>query len=294
MVKSLCLQNILLADDGSDHARAAIQLLQNLPLSPETHITVLRVFSSQQATEAFQLEAAINATCTSLRNKGFQAEPELLMGSPAETIIDYAEKKYPDLILLGAKGLRATLGILLGGVAQQVIEYASCPVLVVRAPFKKLRRFLVAVDASPNSEQALECMTRFPYPERSELCVMHVLPPHYQVIGTQVAYGLPVEQPSIIPEEVSRQRAAEEEEGQLLLKRMSENLSATHLPVETVLRRGDAATEIMEFVKQNQVDLIVAGSRGLSRMRSWLLGSVSRKLVHYSGCSVLIVRGNNG
>jgi nucleotide-binding universal stress UspA family protein len=44
-------------------------------------------------------------------------------------------------------------------------------------------------------------------------------------------------------------------------------------------------------VKQNQIDLIVAGSRGLSRVRSWLLGSVSRKLVHYSGCSVLIVRG---
>ena len=55
--------------------------------------------------------------------------------------------------------------------------------------------------------------------------------------------------------------------------------------------RGDAATEIIEYANQNQIDLIVAGSRGLSQMRRLLLGSLSRKLVHYAGCSVLIVKG---
>jgi nucleotide-binding universal stress UspA family protein len=38
------------------------------------------------------------------------------------------------------------------------------------------------------------------------------------------------------------------------------------------------------------VDLIVAGSNGLGRVRAWLLGSVSRKLVYYSERSVLIAR----
>jgi nucleotide-binding universal stress UspA family protein len=291
MVKSLCLQNILLADDGSDHARAAIQLLLKLPLSPETHITVLRVFGSQQAAETFQLETALKETCIVLREKGFQAEPELLLGNPAEKIIEYADQHYPDLIVLGAKGLRATLGILLGGVAQQVIEYASCPVLVVRAPLKRLRRILIVVDASPNSEHAVECMTRFPFPDKADLRVMHVLPPHYQFVDSEMAFSMPVEQPSMVSEEVTRQRAAEEDEGRRLLTHMAEVLTASHLQVKTELKRGDAATEIIEYVKQNQIDLIVAGSRGLSRMRSWLLGSVSRKLVHYSGCSVLIVRG---
>jgi nucleotide-binding universal stress UspA family protein len=291
MVKSLCLQNILLADDGSDHARAAIQLLAKLSLSSETHITVLRVFSSQQATEVFPLEAAIKETCIILRDKGFQADPELLLGHPAEKIIEYADQHYPDLIVLGAKGLRATLGILLGGVAQQVIEYAPCPVLVVRAPLKRLRRILLVVDGSPNSLQAAEFMIRFPFPKQVDLRVMHILPPHYPAVDSEMALGAPVMQPSMVAEEVSRQRAAEEEEGHHLLTRMLEILSDNHLEVKTVLERGDAATEIIEYVKQNQIDLIVAGSRGLSRMRSWLLGSVSRKLVHYSGCSVLIVRG---
>jgi nucleotide-binding universal stress UspA family protein len=61
--------------------------------------------------------------------------------------------------------------------------------------------------------------------------------------------------------------------------------------VGTVLRRGDAATEILAYAQEQKVDLIVAGSRGLSGVSGWWLGSVSRKLVHYAPCSVLIVRG---
>jgi nucleotide-binding universal stress UspA family protein len=59
-----------------------------------------------------------------------------------------------------------------------------------------------------------------------------------------------------------------------------------------VLKQGDAASEIIEYVKDRAIDLVVAGSRGLSPMRAWLLGSVSRKLVHYASCSVLIVKGH--
>ncbi len=62
------------------------------------------------------------------------------------------------------------------------------------------------------------------------------------------------------------------------------------MEASSVLLRGDAATEIIEYVKTNQIDLIVSGSRGLSEVRGWLLGSVSRKLVHYAGCSVLVVK----
>ena len=293
MVKPTCFQNILLADDGSDHALAAVQLLLMLPLPPESHITALRVFGSQQASEVSQLETALNNTCNILREKGFQTDPELLLGYPAEKIIEYADQHHPNLIVMGAKGLRATLGILLGGVAQQVIEYASCPVMVVRAPMKRMRRILLVVDGSPNSQAAAKCMARFPFPDQAELRVMHVLPPQYPVAVVDVTYGVPIMQPSKVDEEVARKRAADEDAGHRLLSNMEKILTPSLPGVKTILKNGDAATEIIEYVKQNQIDLIVAGSRGLSRMRSWLLGSVSRKLVHYSDCSVLIVRGQD-
>jgi nucleotide-binding universal stress UspA family protein len=57
----------------------------------------------------------------------------------------------------------------------------------------------------------------------------------------------------------------------------------------SVLRRGDAATEILEYARSQQIDLIIVGSRGLGGMRGWLQGSVSRKLLHYANCSVLVV-----
>jgi len=37
--------NILLADDGSQHAQAAVELLQNIPIPSKSHITVLRAFN---------------------------------------------------------------------------------------------------------------------------------------------------------------------------------------------------------------------------------------------------------
>jgi nucleotide-binding universal stress UspA family protein len=57
-----------------------------------------------------------------------------------------------------------------------------------------------------------------------------------------------------------------------------------------VLVRGDAATEIIGYADKENIDLIIAGARGLSSIQGWLMGSVSRKLVHYSNCSVLIVK----
>jgi len=92
-------------------------------------------------------------------------------------------------------------------------------------------------------------------------------------------------------ERAAAERARQEElAGQALLARFKAHLQAAGIPATHVLRRGDAATEIIEHARSTHVDLIVAGSRGLSPMKAWLLGSVSRKLVHYAGCSVLVVK----
>jgi nucleotide-binding universal stress UspA family protein len=92
-------------------------------------------------------------------------------------------------------------------------------------------------------------------------------------------------------EVLNRQAETEEQEGRALLEHAQRTLASFGIQAHTAIARGDAATEIIDYVKEHQIDLIIAGSRGLGAVRSWLLGSVSRKLVHYAGCSVLIVRG---
>jgi nucleotide-binding universal stress UspA family protein len=81
-----------------------------------------------------------------------------------------------------------------------------------------------------------------------------------------------------------------EAKGNEILNQSIHSLAQSEIhPVSTMLH-GDAATEILNYSKNNMIDIIFVGSRGLSEVSGWLMGSVSRKLVHYASCSVLVVK----
>jgi nucleotide-binding universal stress UspA family protein len=284
--------HILLADDGSEHAGAAVDLAGDLAPTDVAEIALLRVYSTLQIAEHYPLAEGLERSRRRLQAKGLAATTLMEMGDPAEKIAETAERIHPDLIVLGAKGLRATLGILLGGVAQQVVEYACCPVLIVRAPYRGLGRILLVTDGSPHSLEAVEYLGRFPLPAGSQVKALHVLPPPPLVMtGSE---PLPFvdfhHQPAEAFEVNKTLMEQEQRNGEELLDCTKQVLARHGVAAETLLLRGDAATEIIAHIKEHPVDLIVAGSRGLSRARAWLLGSVSRKLIHYSGSSVLVVK----
>lgn len=299
--------HVLLAYDGSEHAQAAVQLMLALSRGAkecmqDCHITLLAVLPTQYIAGHEALELSLERESKLMQKEGMQVSSEIKAGNPADTINNYAQELQVDLIVIGAKGLRATMGILLGGVAQQVVEYSSCPVLVVRAPFKGINRLLMVADGSTHSLSAARylCLPsgaargrRFPIPPSSEITVLHVLPPSIPdeaisrawTVGPEVLYPAPVQ-----PIDREIVEAREEDSGKRILEEITASLSANGLEASGILRRGDAATEIIEFVKEKEIDLIIGGSRGLSQVAGWLLGSVSRKLVHYAGCSILIVK----
>jgi nucleotide-binding universal stress UspA family protein len=178
-------------------------------------------------------------------------------------------------------------------VAQQVVEYACCPVLVVRAPYHGLRHILLVTDGSPYSQRAARYLSQFPLPSAKDIRVMHVLPPIERPVMMEPYYGRWQTVYAQFPtrEEETAIEKREARAGQALLKRTSSLLEHRGIKPTSVLTRGDAASEIIDYANLHQLDLIVAGSRGLSQFKSLWMGSVSRKLVHYSKCSVLIVKG---
>jgi nucleotide-binding universal stress UspA family protein len=233
-------------------------------------------------------------TKTQLSSLGYRVETELKLGHAAEMIIESAQARKSDLIVLGAKGLRSTVSILLGGVAQHVMEYAGCPVLVMRAPYHGFCKILLVTDGSPSGQSAARYLSKFLLPAEVDVRVMHVLSPTPTPIMMTPYYGAwqTVYAPFPTQEEEEVESKKEAKLGEALLARTVSLLQRHGVESTPVLARGDAATEIITYVRENKIDLIVAGSRGLSQFKSLWMGSVSRKLVHYSDCSVLIVKGS--
>lgn len=62
----------------------------------------------------------------------FSTETVQDVASVADTIVNYAEKKKVDLIVIGTKGRTGLKRFLLGSVASGVVAHARCSVLVVR------------------------------------------------------------------------------------------------------------------------------------------------------------------
>ncbi len=58
----------------------------------------------------------------------------------------------------------------------------------------------------------------------------------------------------------------------------------------TAVVEGDGRSAIVEYAEEHEVDLVVIGAKGHSRLRSLLVGSVATAVVHHCGCSVFVAR----
>ena len=67
------------------------------------------------------------------------------------------------------------------------------------------------------------------------------------------------------------------------MQRTKEELHTT-TPVDTLLRRGSPAEEIVRCAEESGATLLVMGSRGWGEMHAVLLGSVSERVLHTAPC----------
>lgn len=67
-----------------------------------------------------------------LEAEGLNATVELLQGSPAEIILNYAKEQGADVIVIGSRGLGGIREFVLGSVSHNVVQSARIPVLVVK------------------------------------------------------------------------------------------------------------------------------------------------------------------
>jgi nucleotide-binding universal stress UspA family protein len=60
--------------------------------------------------------------------------------------------------------------------------------------------------------------------------------------------------------------------------------------IETAVRRGHAADELLRAIEETGADLVVVGSRGRSAIARFFLGSVAERVVRHAPCPALLAR----
>ncbi|HUV22045.1 MAG TPA: universal stress protein [Gammaproteobacteria bacterium] len=146
-----------------------------------------------------------------------------------------------------------------------------------------IKKILVATDASPASSRAVSFAARLSLQHESELLLLNVI--------------RDMQLPEILREdpdfeafynardELMRQAA------DLILAEAKQLVRKEGVKiVQTAIGSGDPATSIAGFARRRKIDMIVVGTRGLSKVKASSMGSVSRKLLDLTEVNCLVVR----
>jgi nucleotide-binding universal stress UspA family protein len=79
-----------------------------------------------------EVDATLADAADAARAAGVEARTYARQGDPADAILDVAEERGADLIVVGNKGMTGARRFLLGSVPNRVSHHAPCSVLIVR------------------------------------------------------------------------------------------------------------------------------------------------------------------
>lgn len=188
---------------------------------------------------------------------------------PAEYLLELIKNEKYDLVVIGNRAETQSERYSLGSVTEKIARHAECPVLIVKKK-PKVENLLVAVDGSKYAEKALEFAAQLAKVYDGKLALVHVEEDKLiRIGGPQVVDCLGTV-------------------GECILKDAATKVQ--DVAFDKILEYGSPAEIIIKIAKKANVDIVVVGSRGLSSVRRYLLGSVSDDISMHARSSVLIVR----
>ena len=196
------------------------------------------------------------------QKSGINVEVKKTIGRISPIIIEEAQNA--DLILMAKKGEHFHLkeGGLLGSVAEAVVRDSGKPVLVTPENFVEIESMALAYDGSDSALKALELSL--------ELSKKAVWPITIVIITSDAKKA----------DTLSAQ-----------IEEMNEkDSSAPMADCETIILSGKDQDEIIKFIKEGSVELMVMGAYGHNRLRELFLGSTTSHVIRKSPIPVLLTR----
>lgn len=296
---------IVCAVDGSEYAQWGVQALQALAGREPEHVALLHVVdpSSLQANKRrnpvaanralaaldkagkFLLREAERSARVALSQAGTgprtQFQTVLAHGPMSKTIAKQAKRLKADLILMGSRGLSDIKGFLLGSTSRQVAAVAPCSLLVVKQPLTRLSHVALAVDDSKPSRAAARFLRTRILPESA---TVSILTSAESPVTDLAARYLSESQVASLTQPVMDRATS-------LVNALRDDFIKDGYPTVPHVRMNHVIDTIVKHVEAEHDDLLVFGSRELTKTERLHLGSVSETLLRHAPCSVLIVRG---
>jgi nucleotide-binding universal stress UspA family protein len=247
----------------------------------EDHGPILVIDTAHRAAA----EVAVQAAVERLEQARFRAWGTVLAGHPAETIVLHATSERSDVVVVGTRSPGAFRRLVAGSVSSKVARYARISVLVARTA-DPIRRIVLGYDASPDADLALDLVARLPFRNADSVtvCTVYesVAPLAYGIAPTMVAQVHAAHQADL-----HEARGAAEAVAADGARRLRERgVFAEHRAIH-----GTPHEHLAIAASESSADLLVVGSRGLSGIERFFLGSTSAALVAHPPTSVLVARG---
>jgi nucleotide-binding universal stress UspA family protein len=140
-------------------------------------------------------------------------------------------------------------------------------------------KILVAIDGSDNSYEAVRALK---YVRKADqLIILHAIDVPRPVY--------PMMMPEVADELYRMTERSMRDDAERLVGRVKSLLPPHTGQVVTRMEVGSPAETIVEMAKQERVDLIVMGARGIGPIKERLLGSIAHRVLTYASCAKLIV-----
>ena len=143
------MRNILLAYDGSDNAKRALQYIidfaADAPKPPQVHVLNVQqepvlygefvtAGTVDELNQSFidKSNRTLADAATALQTAGIPHQTHAILGNVAEQVNDAVQRFGCDTVVMGTRGLGSFTGMLMGSVANRVVHEVSVAVLLVK------------------------------------------------------------------------------------------------------------------------------------------------------------------
>jgi nucleotide-binding universal stress UspA family protein len=281
------MKKILVATDFSTRSDRAIRRATLVAKKLEAELSLVHVVDDDRPRRIVDAEREtagmlLSEQARSVREiDGLDCSADILLGPLAEEIIKAAEAGMADIIVIGPHRHHAFLDVFVGTTAERTIRSSRWPLLVASGvPAGFYRHVLVAVDLSEGSGSALRVLTELGLDRHAAVSVVHVFsaPARSHMAAASASSA-----------DIAGYLAGEEKRAGAELTEFMRTLGFA--PTRQVLKLNESSVAhiLCSTAREVSADLIVVGTRGLTGVTKFLLGSVAEEVLHLSDRDVLAV-----